>query len=326
MPRQHIPTPAPRASATAFGFPWHEAARGQADIGAMHAMDDGFVEAVPLAPRIDAHQHFQQLLPAGRDGELGELEPLLARHGVECTVLVQAGATAAETDFLLALAHRHAFVAGVVGWVDLASEAAAETIARRAADPLFKGVRVLLQHQPERDWIATRPCEAAVRALIAHGLRLDVLAQPWHLPALHEFVQAWPGLPVMLDHAAQPQLGPGGPSRWAAPWRRGLTQLARCPNVSCKLSGLLDEPAERAVPFERLRPVFDTLLEQFGPGRIVWGSDWPALNRTSDYAAWIDLSEALIADLSEAARASIRGNNARRFYALGDRADGVRPN
>jgi L-fuconolactonase len=291
----------------------------------MNALDFSTAEASPLASRIDAHQLIEQTTDAGRDGTRCELEPLLARHGVECTVLVQAGTTAAETELLLDFAREHAFVAGVVGWVDLAAASAAETLAQRAADPLFKGVRVPLQHLAERDWIATRPHEAAVRALVAHGLRIDVLAQPWHLPALVEFVQAWPTLPVMIDHAAQPQLGPGGPSRWAAPWRRGLTQLARCPNVSCKLSGLLDEPPGAAGRLARLRPVFDTLLEQFGPGRIVWGSDWPALNRTSDYAAWIDLSEALIADLSEAARASIRGNNARRFYALAHRPATVRP-
>lgn len=280
--------------------------------------------------RVDAHQHFWRpargdyrwlragvpaLAPICRDIEPAELAPLLARHGVVKTVLVQAADSTAETDFLLDVARAHGFVAGVVGWVGLAREDAADTLARWAAEPLFKGVRPMLQDLPAADWIATAPHDAAVQALLAHGLRFDALVQPWHLEHLLRFVQRWPQLPVVVDHAAKPQLAAGWAAGWADAWRRGISALAALPNVCCKVSGLLTEAAPHA-GLAQLRPVWDTLLESFGPQRLIWGSDWPVLNLAADYGRWVSLSERLIGELSPAEQRAVWHDNAVRFYAL----------
>ena len=287
-------------------------------------------------PRIDGHHHFWQLrrgdyrwlrpdvpelAPIHRDHGPADLRPLLERHAVVRTVLVQAADSEAETDFMLGLVRENDFVGGVVGWVDMTRPASVETLARWADDPHFKGVRPMLQDLPEHDWIATRPNADVVRALHRHGLRFEALVQPWHLEALLAFVRTWPELPVMIDHAAKPQLALGWQSDWATVWRRGIAALAQCPNVCCKFSGLLTEAsgAARAGGDDgghALRPVRDALLEHFGAGRIVWVSDWPVLNLAADYAAWIEVSDALFADLSDAERAGIRHDNAKRFYAL----------
>jgi L-fuconolactonase len=286
-------------------------------------------DATPLS-RIDAHQHFWRpargdyrwlradvpaLAPICRDIEPAELAPLLARHGVAKTVLVQAADSTAETDFMLGLAREHAFVAGVVGWVDLTRADAAATLARWAAEPLFKGVRPMLQDLPAADWIATAPHAAAVQALLSHGLRFDALVQPWHLEHLLRFVQRWPDLPVVIDHGAKPQLGAGWSADWADAWRRGIAALAAWPNVCCKLSGLLTE-APAGAGLAELQPVWDTLLERFGPQRLIWGSDWPVLNLAADYGRWVALSESLVGGLSAAEQRAIWHDNAVRFYAL----------
>lgn len=292
--------------------------------------------------RIDAHQHFWRtargdyrwlradvpaLAPICRDFEPAELRPLLEAHGVVQTVLVQAADSEAETDFMLGLARQHAFIGGVVGWVDLSRAEAAATLERWAADPAFKGVRPMLQDLPAHDWIAHAPQHEVMRTLRRLGLCFDALVQPWHLEALLTFVKAWPDLPVIINHAAKPQLAQGWSGEWVEVWRSGMAALARCPNVMCKVSGLLTEasaPARRGGPdgFDALRPVWDSLLETFGPARLVWGSDWPVLQLAADYAAWVGVSDALMAGLSQAERRAVCHDNAARFYTLNAGATG----
>ena len=295
---------------------------------------------IPLTPgpawRIDAHQHCWQpargdyswlradvpsLAPLLRDFGPADLQPLLAAHQIAQTVLVQAAPSEAETDYLLGLASAHGFIAGVVGWVDLSRADSVTTLQRWARHPKFKGVRPMLQDLPDAAWIARAPHPDAMQALLQLGLRFDALVQPWHLAPLQQFLQAWPTLPVMIDHAAKPQLATGWSGSWADDWRHGLAAVARHPQVMCKLSGLLTEAAAVDCPSTTaavavLQPVWQALLPHFGPGRLVWGSDWPVLTLAADYARWVAVSEALIGGLPAADQTAIWAGNARRFYGL----------
>lgn len=282
--------------------------------------------------RIDAHQHFWRpargdygwlradvpaVRPLVRDVMPVDLAPALQRHGVLQTVLVQAAPTEAETDFLLSIADSTGFVGAVVGWTDLSSDDAIATLERWSAHGKFRGVRPMLQDLPEADWIATRPRPAVVERLKRLGLRLDGLVKPPQLPALVRFVAAHPDLPVVLDHAAKPTLANG----IGDDWRAGIAALARHPQVDCKWSGLLTEalPAQcatRQARIDLLRPVFDHLLDTFGPARLMWGSDWPVLELASDYDAWVDASAALVGELSADEQDAIWRRNAMRAYAL----------
>src|SRR6478735_7760944 len=111
----------------------------------------------PDAMRIDAHHHvwliargdYGWLTPSlaaiHRDFAMADLRPLLARHGIGATVLVQAAPTVAETEFLLSEAHAsNGLVRGVVGWVDCAAADAIAEVTRLARDPLLKSVRPML--------------------------------------------------------------------------------------------------------------------------------------------------------------------------------------
>jgi L-fuconolactonase len=298
--------------------------------------DSGPGQALAATLRIDAHQHFWQparadygwlradvpaLAPLLRDFWPADLQPLLARHRIAQTVLVQAAPSEAETDFLLGLAAEHSFIGGVVGWVDLGRADAVSTLQRWARQPKFKGVRPMLQDLAQADWIATAPHPDVLRALVSLGLRFDALVQPRHLAPLLQFVQAWPALPVVIDHAAKPQLATGWAADWADEWRQGLAALAQHPQVMCKLSGLLTEatPADCrdvASAAAALQPVWQHLLDRFGPARLIWGSDWPVLTLAADYAAWVAVSEALIGALPPSDQASVWAGNASRFYGL----------
>jgi L-fuconolactonase len=288
-------------------------------------------------PRIDAHHHLWRLArgdyawlraddpalaPIARDWLPDELAPLLARHGVSRTVLVQAADTVAETAFLLELAERHPVVAGVVGWVDLAQADAVPALERLAAHPAFKGVRPMLQDLPDPAWIADAPRADALDALERLGLRFDALVKTPHLDALRRFVDTRPGLPVVIDHAGKPPLAAAWHDAPMRAWRRGMASLAAFPQVHCKLSGLVTElPAGAAAgPIEiaeRLRPVVDALIGWFGPSRLMWGSDWPVLTLRATYDDWVAASDVLLAGLlSPDERAEVRQGTAARFYGI----------
>lgn len=274
---------------------------------------------------IDAHQHFwtlargdypwpnETVAPIFCDFSPDDLAPLLARAGVRQTVLVQATDTVAETEFLLDLAERHDFVAGVVGWVDLSAADAIATIDRLRTNSRLKGLRPMLQNIEDTDWILRPDVQPALAHMAETGLRFDALIQPRHLPPMLDIARRHPGLKIVIDHIAKPKMGNG--RKPEADWVDGMQQLAACPNVWCKLSGMLTEIGPEWKRAD-IAPFAATVLEAFGAGRIMWGSDWPVVNLAGDYERWIEAARALTADRSEAERAQIFGATAQRFYGL----------
>ena len=285
--------------------------------------------------RIDSHQHFWRpargdyrwlradvpaIAPLVRDFLPQDLAPILAAHGVERTVLVQAADSEAETGFLFGLAAGHASVAGVVGWVDLSRPEAAASLERMAAHPKFKGIRPMLQDLLQDDWITREPHPEALRALARLGLRFDALVMPRHLGPLLQFLRAWPQLPAVIDHAAKPPVGAHDGDVFAR-WREHMSMIGALPQVHCKLSGLWTEApsalrGDRDGVLRAMRPVWDTLLECFGPQRLMWGSDWPVLTLAAGYADWVAVSEALVGELSAGEQAQVWHGTARGFYGL----------
>lgn len=271
---------------------------------------------------IDAHQHFwriargdygwmtDQVAPIRRDILPADLEPLARTAGVTGTVLVQAAPTLDETQFLLALADRSPLIRGVVGWIDLTDDVAAQL--SRIAHPALRGIRPMLQDIDDTRWILQDGVIDALRQVAGAGLRLDALITPCHLPVIEELAGRVPSLPIVIDHCAKPVFDGTDPG---PDWRRGINALATHPQVFCKLSGLANEfgPGWSA---DTLRPVFDHVLQAFGPERLMWGSDWPVLELAGTYADWLQVAQTLCAALSDADRAQVFGQTAIRFYDL----------
>lgn len=244
--------------------------------------------------RVDSHQHFwlmerrkgqwppPDLAAICHDFLPADIKGLLAAAGVDGTVAVQSLPDVEDTRFLLDLAAKHDFILGVVGWVDLKDADAPARIAGLARHPKFKGVRPMLQGLADTNWIDDPALAPAVAALVEHGLTFDGLILPRHMTALTRFAERYPGLPIVIDHGAKPLIAEGK----FVEWRRDLAALAKLPNVSCKLSGLLVEAGNQRP--EAVRPYAETILELFGDKRVIWGSDWPVVNLASDYQAWID--------------------------------------
>ena len=243
------------------------------------------------APRIDPHQHFWRLArsdyvwitpdlaPLHRDHEPSHLRPLLGAAGIDGTIRVQAAATEAETDHMLALAARHDWIPGVVGWTDF-----------DAAD-----------------------APARIAAMVERELRFDTLVPPRHLDRLMRLMERHPDLPVVIDHGAKPRIADGR----MQPWADDMARLAREPGALCKLSGLVTEAAA-GWPADALWPYIHHLLDGFGPDRLMFGSDWPVLNLAGDCAGWARIAREAVTPLGAAAEAAIFGGTARRFYLGGE--------
>lgn len=273
--------------------------------------------------RIDAHVHCWQIGRHGCTWPPAELGPLHRdfvfadwRHeadaaGVDAAIVVQSQACDEDTGWLLGWSANAPRVVGVVGWVDLAGPQAPTRIAALAAYPKLRGLRPMLQDLPDDDWILQRELDPAIEAMLAHGLRFDALVKPRHLPSLVRFARRWPQLPIVIDHAAKPDLAHGV----LDPWRADMAALAERPQVCCKLSGLVTEAGGdwRTADFALC---IDHLLATFGPQRLLWGSDWPVVNLVSDYRSWHALA-ARLSGLRDDAYHAVSGGNAARFYGIG---------
>lgn len=272
--------------------------------------------------RVDAHHHVWRIergdydwlttdLPIHRDYGLDDLRPLLGdiTGDITGTILVQAAATDAETRFLLETARAsQGLVRGVVGWTDLASPFAPRHIAALAADPLLVGLRPMLQDIDDPAWILRADVQPALVAMTEAGLRFDALVQPRHLEFLPDFARRHPTLPVVIDHAAKPDIA----ARTFQPWADQMARLAAETAWCCKLSGLVTE-AGPAWTAGDLRPYVEHLLACFGPDRLIWGSDWPVVELAGGYQSW---RAATLALLPAATHDAILGATACRFYGI----------
>lgn len=273
--------------------------------------------------RIDSHVHLWRVARGDyfwmdpsveriyRDYEPADLQPLLAAAGLDRAVVVQAADTVAETEFMLDLAARSASIAGVVGWAPFDRPEGPDVLARLAENPLFKGVRPMIQEIPDDDWMLGETLGPSFRAAVELDIALDAQVRPRHLANLYKLLQRHPDLKLVIDHAGKPEIAEGHFETWAGDMRR----LAADTAALVKFSGLVNE-ADLAWSVDDLRPYAELLFERFGPERIMFGSDWPVVRLAAEYDAWFRAAEALTAGLDEADIDRIFGATAARFYGL----------
>ena len=273
---------------------------------------------------VDSHQHFwrydgkeydwigDELVALRRDFLPPDLGRELGAAGVDAVVSVQARQTLGETRWLLELGGANAFVAGVVGWVPLVSPAVADTLAELAEDARLCGVRHVLQGEADPDFAARGDFNRGVAALRGLGLAYDILVYERQLPMATALVDRHPDQVFVVDHVAKPRIR----DAVVSPWRERLRELARRPNVFCKLSGMVTEADPRSWTRASLEPYAEVVLSAFGPSRVMFGSDWPVCLAACSYSRWLATVRELCAGLSAGERESVLGGTARRAYAL----------
>jgi L-fuconolactonase len=285
---------------------------------------------------VDAHHHVwdlsvrdqpwlaqPELAPLRRNFALPDLKTEAVAQGVTATVLVQTVTEPEETPEMLALAAADDLVAGVVGWVDLEAPGVRDAMAalrQRPGGDLLVGIRHPLLTEPDPGWLARPAVLRGLTAVAVAGLVFDVVGEPRQLPAAVTAAAATPELTFVLDHLGNPDVGAGVDEIWA----RAVRGLAALPNTVAKLSGFLAEPAvpddaaRRAdsVPTGHLRPFYEIALSSFGPGRLMFGSDWPVSTLTASYADVHAAARSLTSDLTQPEQAAVFRDTAVRTYGL----------
>ncbi|MEV0523739.1 amidohydrolase family protein [Streptomyces sp. NPDC050439] len=285
-------------------------------------------EAAVMPGIVDAHHHVwdlsvrdqewitgDALAPIRRNFSLTDLLPAARAAGVTATVLVQTVTVAEETPEFLALAAGSDLVAGVVGWTDLTHPAVGDTLGGLRELPggqHLVGIRHQVQGEPDPQWLLRPDVRRGLAAVGAAGLAYDLVVLPHQLPACVEAAREHPELTFVLDHLGKPPIASGALEPWAA----AVRSLAALPNTVCKLSGLVTEADPKSWTVDGLRPYADTVLDAFGPDRLIFGSDWPVCTLAATYAEVADAARKLTDSLTESERAALFAGTAARVYGL----------
>jgi L-fuconolactonase len=274
--------------------------------------------------RIDAHQHFwlydpveyswidESMALLRRDFLPPNLLPELNRRKIDACIAVQARQSLQETKWLLELAERFPFVAGVVGWVDLQSSDVHSQLKAVATNPKLVGIRHIVQSEPDDLFLMRPDFLRGVAILEEFDLAYDILIYPKHLPVAAEFARQFPRQRFALDHMAKPPIRSGDIQAWSD----GIQRLAEFPNVHCKFSGLVTEADWQHWKPEDIVPYLNVAFRAFGPDRLMAGSDWPVCLVAASYEQTLDLVENYLNQYGSAVRDAVLGGNAQRFWRL----------
>jgi L-fuconolactonase len=244
-----------------------------------------------------------------------DLAPELSECGVSRTVLVQTWSSLEETREFLRVAAETDFVAGVVGWVDLTDPNVDETIQQLRASPhgrYLVGIRHQVHDEPDAEWLLRPDVDRGISAVGDAGLVYDLLVRPRELPAALALARKRPDTTFVIDHIAKPDIAHREISEWSAL----MAPFGALPNVHCKLSGMVTEADWSAWNPYDLEPYVDRVLEWFGPGRVMYGSDWPVCLVAATYRQVLDALLECIRDLRTGDRDQILGGNAARVYRV----------
>ena len=272
---------------------------------------------------LDSHQHFWKYDPH-RDSWIDEnmktlrrdflpkdLDPILEKNGINGCIAVQADQSEHETEFLLSLTKNNSFIKGVVGWVDLRADNIEERLAHYSSNNLLKGVRHIVQAEPD-DFMLGEKFKYGISLLTQFGLTYDILVLPPQLPATIQFVNKFPSQKFVIDHMAKPNIKKGE----MVAWKNNMEELAKSPNIYCKISGLVTEADWKNCKKEDFSPYLDLIFKAFGVDRIMFGSDWPVCKLAAEYRQQLEIIESYISSFSSEDKKKIMGENTIRFYNI----------
>ena len=278
--------------------------------------------------RVDAHHHFwdptrvtypwmvgEALDPVRRPFTPGDLAPELAAHSISGTVLVQTISSEDETRGFLELAARTDFVWGVIGWVDLTSGQVGDrldALIGGAGGDRLVGIRHQVHDEADPDWLTQADVRKGLAAVQERGLVYDLLVRARELPTAIETVRALPDLQFVLDHIAKPRIADGKDPEW----RQRMPALAALPNVAIKLSGMVTEANWASWTAADLRPFVTSVVDWFGAGRLMFGSDWPVCLLATSYDGVVNGLKEALGPISPGDAERIFGLNAVSVYRL----------
>lgn len=174
------------------------------------------------------------------------------------------------------------------------------------------GFRRILHEDVAEDMSLSDTFRENVRRIGRAGYPFDMNVLGRTLWQARDLARACPDVTFVLDHCGTPDIAGGGWDIWA----EGLREVATCPNVNVKLSGISAYAARSKGDLATLRPWIERVIATFTPARMVWGSDWPVVNLGAGLPAWLDITEKVLATLSPDERDLIGWRNAERIYGV----------
>ena len=177
--------------------------------------------------------------------------------------------------------------------------------------PNLKGLRRILHVIP--DEVSYSPHFIPhLRALAQHNLSFDLCFFARQLPLAMRLVRACPDTQFILDHCGNPDLTNADLSVW----RAAITELARFPNLTCKVSGIVVNTKPEGWTTNDLRPTVEHLIENFGWERLMFGSDWPVCTAAATFSQWVDALIEITKSAGEENQKKLFQTNAERIYRL----------
>ncbi|MCC6313470.1 MAG: amidohydrolase family protein [Thermomicrobiales bacterium] len=286
---------------------------------------------MPNVPLVDAHLHLwdpSRFRLSWLDGNFvldrpyGLVDYATATGGVDVAAMVYLQ-TEVETPYALlearwadAQAAEDPRLQGVVAWAPMehGDRACVFLDELAATTPHLKGIRRIIQFEPDLDFCLRPDFVRGIQLLPDYGLSFDLCIAHQHLPNTIELVRRCPDVSFVLDHIAKPDIRDGA----YEPWATQIGELAALPNVWCKISGVVTEANHATWTTEAIAPFVWRALEVFGEDRVMFGGDWPVVLQAASYRRWVEALDTLTADLSNDARRKLWADNARRFYRLPD--------
>jgi len=218
-----------------------------------------------------------------------------------------------EADWVDGLARRDGRVLGAVACLPLERGAAIEPeMARIARLKAIRGVRRLIQNQPDPEYVLKPGFLEAIRLLPKYALSFDVCVFHPQLQNTLKMMRQCPEVAFVLDHIGKPGIKAG----LSDPWRKDMREMAALPNVVCKLSGLTTEANHKDWTRDELRPYIDHVIECFGPDRILYGGDWPVSELAGSYLQWLATLDWATSGFSPADKRKLFRDNAVKAYRL----------
>jgi len=276
---------------------------------------------------IDAHHHLWERrrfnyswlkeVPAiDRDFLIQDYEETIKGYGIVQSVFVQADVDPEfglqEARWALSVAATESPVAGVVAWAPVEQPDLEPFLEALGSHPQLKGIRRLIQGEPDPDFCARKAFVEGVRKLAQFDLSFDICVCHHQLPAVIQLVQQVPEVSFVLDHVGKPNIA----ERVVEPWKTHIQELARLENAFCKVSGMATEADWRKWRIADLRPYLDHVIEAFGCDRLMFGSDWPVCTLAVEYGRWLEIVQEATKDATSEEQHQLFYGTAERFYRL----------
>lgn len=219
-----------------------------------------------------------------------------------------------EAAWVTRLAEREPRIRGLVAWAPLEKgEAARSEVAALARNPLVKGIRRIIQFEPEADFCLQAGFIDGIRLLADFDLHFEFcLKGDDQFRNALTLARNCPDVRFMLDHIGKPFIADGT----LEPWKSFMQEMAALPNTWCKISGLVNEADLERWTDQDLKPYIHWAIHCFGWDRVVYGGDWPVSTLATTYPRWVEALARTVRNASEEQQRKLFHDNAVAFYRL----------